>query len=463
MRPLQGEHVASAAAYADKWLGYQQRTRQIPGLTAIVRHDGVPLVQSAHGLADLERGTAMSPETMFRVASNSKMLTSTMVAQLVEQGRLRYDDRLGDHLPWLPAASGMRAVTLRELLGHASGVFRDGRSADFWQLDGEFPDHGVLRGWLSEDPQVLPANDRFKYSNVGYALLGQVVEHVTRMSYAHLLSVAIARPLDLADTGADLDEHAAARLATGYTSSRDGMSRLPLPHASTGAYAPATGCYSTADELSRFADAHCLGVPGLLSDESKRAMHQPHWEVEGEPQRYGLGFQCFDVGGRRLVGHGGAFPGFITATRLDPAERLVVVVLTNAIDAPAAELACGVVLLVNMAHEVADSLDVVDASADRFVGRFYSMWGVTDVVRLGSRLVAVDLDRLDPTDHLTVLRPVSEDELEIVSTSGMRYPGERVRYSFEADGSVSSVRFGAQTLLPVEGFRATPYAGRPER
>jgi len=453
--------VASAVEYADRWVGYQQRHLRVPGVTVAVRLRGDLLLSSAYGLADVEAAAPMRTSSAFRIASNSKSFTATLVAQLVEQGLLRYDDRLDQHLPWLPAAAdALRGVTLRELLAHSSGIFRDGELADFWQVDGDFPDEATFRSWITDRARVLPGNAQLKYSNVGYALLGQVVEAVAGRSYADLVRTGILAPLGLADTSPELDAHAAARLATGYSSRRYGMGRVAFPHLDTQAYAPATGVCATAEDVSTFADAHCLGAPGLLSDESKRLLQQPQWDISGEDTRYGMGFMCFEVGGRQLVGHGGGFPGFITAMRFDPKERLVVVVLTNAVDGPAGELATGILKLVDAAHDGGD--DLVDEVSDRFTGRFFCLWGTIDIVRLGQRLVAIDPDRPDPTDHLSILRPAGPDELEIVSTSGLRYPGERVRYTFAGDGAARSIRFGPQVMQSWTEFQATPYAGPPE-
>ncbi|HVF20364.1 MAG TPA: serine hydrolase domain-containing protein [Mycobacteriales bacterium] len=459
-RALQSDLVATAVDYADRWLEYQLRTRRCPGVTAAVRLGGELLLSTAHGLADIDSATPMRPDHVFRIASHSKTVTATLVAQLVEQEVLRYDDRVVQHLPWLgDDAKTLGRTTLRDLLSHSTGVYRDGEAGDFWQFDGDFPDEPTLRAMATDRAQVLPANQQFKYSNVGFALLGQVLEVVTGSSYADLVRERIARPLGLPGLVAELTGEVGP-MATGYTSRRFGMSRVALPHTTTGAYVAATGCCATAENLALFAEAHCFGVPGLLSDDAKRVMQQPLWAVEGEKQHYALGLQCFDVGPRSVLGHGGAFPGFITATRFDPSESLVVVVLTNAIDGPAAELANGIVRLIDSAHD--GDGPAAEPDADRFAGRFYSVWGVTDIVRIGRRLVAVDLDRIDPSDHQTVLRPISDDELEIVSTSGLRNPGEQVCYDFADDGSVRSIRFGAQTLLPLDAFRETPYAGRPE-
>src|SRR5215471_984914 len=115
----------------------------------------------------------MTPEHIFRVASHSKMFTATAILQLVEQGKLRLDDRAGAYLSWLDSA-----VTLRQLLNHAGGVIRDGRDADFWRVEQPFPDVAALRA-LAPDAGILPPNTTFKYSNVGFGLLGQVVEVVS--------------------------------------------------------------------------------------------------------------------------------------------------------------------------------------------------------------------------------------------------------------------------------------------
>ena len=98
----------------------------------------------------------------------------------------------------------------------------------------------------------------------------------------------------------------------------------------TNALAAATGFYSTAKDLSRYAAAHFLGDATLLADASKREMQQPYWHSTQTDTHYGLGFTIVDIGERRLVGHSGGFPGFVTRTMFDPKDRLVIVVLTNA-------------------------------------------------------------------------------------------------------------------------------------
>ncbi len=95
------------------------------------------------------------------------MFTGTAIMQLVERGKPRLDDRAATHLSWLASN-----VTLRQLLDHAGGPIRDGLEADSWRVEQRFSDVATLRA-LPPDASILPPNMTFKYSNVGYALLGQ--------------------------------------------------------------------------------------------------------------------------------------------------------------------------------------------------------------------------------------------------------------------------------------------------
>ncbi len=108
-----------------------------------------------------------------------------------------------------------------------------------------------------------------------------------------------------------------------------------LPDVATGALAPATGFYSTAEDLCRYAAAHFFGNDTLVSDAAKREMQQPYWEVAQADMHYGLGFAVHEIDERRFVGHGGGFPGHATMTLFDPKDRLVVVVLVNEVSGPA--------------------------------------------------------------------------------------------------------------------------------
>lgn len=440
------DQIRSAVSYLDSWLSFRQRYLRIPGVQAAVLFGDEIVFSGAYGLADVEAGTAMTPRHLFRIASHSKTFTATAVFQLLEAGELRLDDPLSAHLEWLPPE--LAAVTVREALAHGGGIIRDGEDSGFWTLTLPFPDEAGLRSIVAGGSAIVPANERFKYSNIGYSLLGALVAAVSGESYNAFVTRTIVDALRLPDTAPELVPDRLDDYATGYTALSYADSRIPIDHVDTRAMSPATGFTSTAQDVCRYFAAHFLGDGRLISDASKRLMQRTEWQVDDDSS-YGLGLSGQQIGERRLVGHGGAYPGHATRTLVDAKDRIVVSVLTNAIDGPAAELAAAAVKLIDLAAAEPD--DATDS--DRFSGRFANLWSVLDVVRLGRQLYGISPANADPTDTPTKLRVESPDTLRITATAGHGAPAEAMRYDFAGD-TIRSVRAGGgMTLHPYEEFR----------
>lgn len=439
--------VESTAAYIDTWWAFRRRHHRLPGVQGAIGLAGDVLLSTAHGLADEASGTPMTTGHVFRVASHSKTFTATLVWQLHERGVLRVDDPLRRWLAWLPSVSApVAALTLRELLGHTGGITRDGPDGDQWQLRRPFHDAATLREVVA-DAVVTAPHVRFKYSNIGYALLGLIVEAATGTSWADALRAGVLDPLGLDSTSADLEPGSVGsdRIATGYTSLAYADVRVPIDQVSTGAMAAATGVCSTAEDLLRYVSAHT--DDRLLSAATRRQMQHAGWEVGGTPgESYGLGFAVSTVGERRLVGHGGGWPGHTTRTLLDPDARLAVSVLINAIAAPALELAVGAVALLDLAaaptrHAVTDPAE--RAVAADVVGRWATLWGVQDLALLGDRLVLLDPSTADPTSAVGELAVLDADTLQVVTGPGYGSVGETVRLSRDEQGRVTTLRTGS--------------------
>ncbi|WP_454049971.1 serine hydrolase domain-containing protein [Cellulomonas sp. Marseille-Q8402] len=450
--------IRAAAPYLASWVDQQASFRRAVGVQVAIRSGDDVVLDHVWGTADVTTGEPLRTDHLFRIASHSKSFTATAVMRLVEAGRLRLDDTVGMSVPGL-ASSPLASRTVRELLGHQAGVIRDGEHGDFWQLDGPFPDRETLVAELLEAGEVFGANEHFKYSNYGYGILGLIIEAVTGRSYAEHLRAAVLEPLGMADTGAEYDPALADRYAGGHTALLDADDRRErIDHVDTRALAAATGFYSTARDMTAFGAAHFLGDDTLVSDAGKRLLHRQESVVKAygtEIGRYGIGLDLHTIGDREVVGHSGGYPGHITRTYIDPEARLVVSVLTNAIDGPADPIAVGLIKLIDLALN--PPADTPEPAADarplaEYTGRFGALWGVSDIAELGGRLVMLRPSAPDPTAAYEELTVTGRDRLRIKAGPGFGNVGEEVVVERDADDAISAVRDG-MTAWPLAEFR----------
>lgn len=453
--PLSPDAARAAASYLDSWLGYRQWLLRVPGVqTALAVGDEIVL-STAHGHADLESGTPLTPSHLFRIASHSKTFTAVAILQLQEAGRLRLDDPIATHLTWL-ADSPLADRTLRELLSHGSGAIRDGHDSNHWQLTKPFPDTETLHRMALDDAAVLDANVRFKYSNVTYSLLGEVIAVTSGTPYNDYVLEHIVGRLGLSNTYPELVPDRIADYATGYSALGYADHRVPIDHVDTNAMSAATGFTSTAEDVVRYVVAHALGDDRLLTDRSKRQMQHENWPIVADKRYYGLGLDIDRSEHRRLIGHGGGYPGHITRTYADPSTAVALSVFTNAIDGPASELALGALAIIALAAAEPNDDERVDETADRFTGRYANLWGVTDIVRLGNRLLALSPDGEEPTPSVMVLAQTGPDQVNVRDASGLGGVGENMEFDFGPDGEVTSVRGpGGMTSWPIASLSAT--------
>ncbi|WOF21982.1 serine hydrolase [Microbacterium betulae] len=452
------------APFLASWSDYQARYRGATGVQLAVAYRGELVLEHAWGLANAETEEPLTPRHLFRIASHSKTMTAVIVLRLAERGVLRLDDAAGRHVAEI-AGTEAGAVTVRELLGHQAGIIRDSSDGDFWQRGRDFPDAEELVGILRREGRVFASNERFKYSNIGYALLGLVAERATGRSYADLAEELVVRPLGLGETGPEYDPSRADAYAAGHTG-RIGHAdaRRVIPHVDTRALAAATGWYSTASDLTRYAAAHVHGDESMLSDASKRLMQRPESRIamRGLPESvYGLGLDVQKIAGIDLVGHSGGYPGHITRTWLDPRDGLTVTVLANDVDGPAGPLSAGIVHLVSLAWSAAEEEPEGVPDALAFSGRFANLWGVVDVVDLGGILHVVASRAPEPAAGATRL-VVEDGRLVREPVAGYHETGEPVSVVRDDDGRIARIRLGSMTYWPFEVFDEAMSQTRPQ-
>ena len=166
----------SLSAELDRLVATEQRDKRMPSVAAAVVRDGEVVWETAVGAADVAAGSDATPDTQYRVGSITKTFTAAAIMQLRDAGKLDLEDNLDKHVD-----GAAHAPSIRRLLSHTSGMQRETHD-DAW-LNARFAAVPELLETLDRAEQVLPSGARFHYSNLAFALLGQVVARCIRRPY----------------------------------------------------------------------------------------------------------------------------------------------------------------------------------------------------------------------------------------------------------------------------------------
>ena len=422
-----------------------------PGSVIAVVHDGRIVLEVAFGSANLRTGEPLTPRHRARAASHSKTFTAAGIMKLRERGAIGLDDAIGAHVPGLHPS--LAEARLNQLLSHTSGVVRDGVTGDQWFDRRPFADEEDLSAALSGAP-TIDANTRFKYSNYGYGLLGRLIEAVTREPYGVWITREIVDPAGLRETTPDMPPPAGVPIACGHSGRLPLGRRVVLPgHQATNALAPATGFVSTAGDLARFfAQLMPASRADLLTVASRREMTRAQWRNPHSSleRHYGLGTMS---GGARdwwWFGHAGAFQGFLSQTVAIPAHDVTISIVTNAIDGYAYQWMAGVLhILATFAKHGAAQ----DAVRD-WGGRWWSIWNTTDLVPMGSKVLAANPALPMPFSDASEIAISGPDAGTIAVANGFGSHGEPVERIRGGDGRVHELRLAGSTLVPEERVAA---------
>ena len=305
-------------------------------MSAAVFRRGDLLWQETIGAADAD-GSAATPDTQYRVGSITKTFTAAAIMQLRDAGELTLDDTLGDHIAESPHAG----PTVRQMLSHLSGLQRE-PPGEIWESL-EDPAIEELLAQLRDAEQVLPRGAYWHYSNLAYALLGEIVARKAGKPATEAIDERLIGPLGLTrTTWLPVEPHARGYLVDPYSDVLRPEKLVELRGS-----APIGQLWSTTGDLARWAAFLAEGEPGVLEQrtaEEMQAFQGLVSYVKGWRLGWGLGLQLVRDGDRVLAGHGGAMPGFLAFVGIDAEDGIGAVALTNAssnaaIDALALSLA----------------------------------------------------------------------------------------------------------------------------
>jgi D-alanyl-D-alanine carboxypeptidase len=450
--------VRSAIDLLSAWLEAQMAYASFPGVSVAIVHDQELVWAAGFGHADVERGRPATADTLYRIASITKVFTSTAILQLRDAGKLRLDDPLDVHLPWF-RIGGTRAeappITIRHLLTHTGGLPREA-GTPYW-TDQDFPTVEEIRARVPQLTAALPTETTWKYSNLGLALAGEVVAAVSGQPYADYISEHILSPLGMKRTFVTTPPADHPDLALGYTRRLPSRPRVPAPFTDGRAISAAVNMTTCATDLARFAMLHFRdgGVGGaqILRGSTLREMQRVHWLDPDWTAGWGLGLRIARVTGRTLVGHGGSLRGYRTLFQLCPAERLGVIAMTNADDG-------NPTLVVDKAfYWVAPAIQKLFAPAppgpapvawQRYTGKYRNAWRDVQVLVVDGRLAYLDPSQPDPMVLAAWLHPVGEHTFRVETRDGFGVNGELVVFELGDDGRVVRVKSGDNYLMPIK-------------
>jgi CubicO group peptidase (beta-lactamase class C family) len=284
---------------------------RLPSVSAAVYRGDETVWAETVGVAD-DTGGEATPETQYRIGSITKTFTAAAVLALRDEGRLELDNPIERHIP----EARFGELTLRRLLAHSSGLQRE-PPGEVWETL-EFPRGDELLERLAEAELVLPAGERWHYSNLAYALLGEVVGRVAGSSFADFVRERFIGPLGLTRTS----WRSVEPTARGYYVDPYARTLRPEPSLEGDGAEAVASLWSTPSDLCRWG-RHLASL---------EAMHQV--QIMDDPDAWtlghGLGLQLARRGDRVYFGHGGAMPGFLAMLLGRRPEGIGAALVTNA-------------------------------------------------------------------------------------------------------------------------------------
>jgi CubicO group peptidase (beta-lactamase class C family) len=326
----------------DEYFSEAREDWKVPGMAVAIIKNGQILLAKGYGVKEMGKPDPVDADTLFAIASNSKAFTAAAISILVDEGKLNWDDRVRNYLPYFrlydPYVSN--EIRIRDLLCHRSGLGTF--SGDLlWYLT-DYSAEEVVRRARFLAPQGVFRGD-YGYSNLMFIAAGEVIRKVSGNSWSDFVSTRILEPLDMKRTLTSAKEISrSCNVASPHSNLFGELSVFPW--VSWEASAAAAGIISSANDMAKWIElqlrAGTAPAEEIFSEESNRIMRTLHLSLPVSSasrklypsthfRGYGLGWSLFDYLGKKVVTHGGAYDGMFSRVALVPEENIGIVILTN--------------------------------------------------------------------------------------------------------------------------------------
>ncbi len=444
-----GEALQAVEAKLTSWLG---RASSPPSAQIAITFNGKLVYAKALGMREVRNLTPTSNDTLYQINSMTKSLTDASIMQLVEAGKLSLDTPVVSIVPEFARVSGPASeVTVRQLMSHTALLTRDmtfdnWNGANFWTTRA-WPSWNDYAARLGEASVRANPKREFKYSNVGLAILGQVVSRVSGVPYADYVRTHIFDKLGMKNSMFAIDDANIARTAVGYSAISAGTgpaTRVEQPVIrDPGALISVAGCRSTATDVATWVSflRDPTSVQGVLSPASVAQMKSP---TTFDPSNFAqIGFGLFTTPlniGNVAFGHTGSGVGFSSAMRESSDGSFGVVILTNDFSKQPNKMVDMIMAeLVDVAKSAPAGAPPRDPAWAAYLGNYSNTIGRVSVVRTN---VSGDL-----TMDGAPLAPVTGEPDTFEVTGGDRTSDiyEHIFFQRDATGAVINACVGGTT------------------
>ena len=349
VQPMLPEQLQDFAAYVDS----ARKTFDVPGIAVAIVKDGQVVMEQGFGLRQIGKPAQVDAHTLFAIASNTKAFTAASLQQLAEQGKLKMDDRVIDHLPWFRMSDPYvtHEMRIRDLLAHRSGLSLGAGDLLYWPPTSYTTKEVVER--LRNVPIKNSFRSNYAYDNILFAVATLVIEQASGQSYADYVREHIFKPVGMDESLIDKTYlKPGMDVAMGHAKF-DFKDLRPVPPMAWLNDPGAGGIYASVHDLAKWMNVQLAagvlptqGADGkplrLFSADSQQQMWSMLTPISiGKPPipelapltphfyGYGEGWFLSDYRNQRLVWHTGGWPGMVSRVTLVPELHLGVVVLTN--------------------------------------------------------------------------------------------------------------------------------------
>ncbi|MGD9711579.1 MAG: serine hydrolase domain-containing protein [Thermomicrobiales bacterium] len=426
----------------------------VPGVSVGILHDGA-VEFAGHGIANVDTGAPVAPETLFQIGSISKVFTATLLMTLVDEGRLDIEAPVITYVPELVLRDpqAREQITVRHLLTHMAGFY-----GDRFDAHGE-GDDALQRAVaaFADLPQQTRPGELWTYCNAGIDLLGRAMENILGMPFERAMSERVLIPMGLEWSTYFAREAIMHSVAVGHAG-RGGepvqtVSPWPVPRRTN----PAGGVISNVLELLRFAGCHMndgqLGGTRIISAKAAQAMRTIQTPADFG-RSWGFGWLMRQVGSTHTVEHGGATNGFTARLLTVPERMFAIAVLTNHDDGAAvhgAIVGAALKRFLDLEAPVPVPVEIDPASLARLQGRFRHGLADIEFKLEGDGLVMRRTD-FEPFRNATDIHPVARvlpiSATEVMVMDGL-FEGAVAEFFWNADGSPRFIRMGGRLGHPV--------------